>query len=77
MRIHKIDTEAGTAIIELDRASIGRISNLMHDAKCTGPVRAHFYLLYEILSHKSFDSVSLTMGNNILTGKLKGGAEEE
>lgn len=77
MRIHKIDTEAGTAIIELDRAAIGRISNLMHDAKCTGPVRAHFYLLYEILSHKAFDSFSLTMGNNILTGKLKGGAEEK
>ena len=77
MRIHKIDTEAGTAIIELDRASIGRISNLMHDAKCTGPVRAHFYLLYEILSHKAFDSVALTIGNNILNGQLKGGAEEE
>lgn len=77
MRIHKIDTEAGTAIIELDRAAVGRISNLMHDAQCTGTVRAHFFLLYELLSHKAFDSFSLTMGNDILTGNPKGVAEEE
>lgn len=70
MIIHKIDADAGKAVIELDRKAIGEISKLMFDAKCTGAVRAHFFLLRELLQHGAFDGFALEMGHDILTGEV-------
>ena len=79
MIIHKIDADAGKAVIELDRKAIGEISKLMYNAKCTGPVRAHFFLLRELLQHGAFDGFALEMGHDILTGEVmeKYGKSEE
>ena len=71
------NTAQAKAVVELSRKEIGVINKLMFQAGMKDYTRAHFFLLYDLLSHKAFDSFSLTMGNNILTGKLKGGAEEE
>ena len=68
MKIYKVDADAGKAVIELERKEIGEISKLMFDAKCTGPVRAHFFLLRELLQHGAFDGFALEMGHDILTG---------
>lgn len=70
MIIRKIDADAGKAVIELDRQVIGQISQLMYDAKCTGAVRAHFFLLRELLQHGAFDEFALEMGHDILTGEV-------
>ena len=70
MRIYKVDADAGKAVIELDRKAIGEISKLMFDAKLTGPIRAHFFLLRELLQHGAFDGFALEMGHDILTGEV-------
>lgn len=70
MKILKIDVDAGKALVELDRSVVGKISNLMFQAKLTGEVRAHFYLLYELLSHGAFDGFALEMGHDILSGEI-------
>lgn len=70
MKIYKVDADAGKAVIELERKEIGEISRLMFDAKCTGPVRAHFFLLRELLQHGAFDGFALEMGHDILTGEV-------
>lgn len=69
MKIYKVDADAGKAVIELERKEISEISKLMFDAKCTGPVRAHFFLLRDLLQHGAFDSFALEMGHDILTGE--------
>ena len=70
MKIYKVDADARKAVIELERKEIGEISRLMFDAKCTGPVRAHFFLLRELLQHGAFDNFALEMGRDILTGEV-------
>lgn len=70
MIIHKVDADNGKAVIELDSKAIGEISKLMYDAKCTGPVRAHFFLLRDLLQHGAFDSFALEIGHDILTGEF-------
>lgn len=70
MKIYKVDADAGKAVIELERAEINKISKLMFDTKCTGPVRAHFFLLRELLQHGAFDEFALEMGHDILTGEV-------
>lgn len=70
MKIYKVDADAGKAVIELERKEIGEISKLMFDAKCTGPVRTHFFLLRELLQHGAFDGFALEMGHDILTGEV-------
>lgn len=79
MKIYKVDADAGKAVIELERKEIGEISKLMFAAKCTGPVRAHFFLLRELLQHGAFDGFALEMGHDILTGEVleKYGNNEE
>lgn len=70
MKIYKVDADAGKAMIELERKEIGEISRLMFDAKCTGQVRAHFFLLRELLQHGAFDNFALGMGHDILSGEV-------
>ena len=70
MKIYKVDADAGKAVIELERKEIGEISKLRFDAKCIGPVRAHFFLLKELLLHGAFDGFALEMGHDILTGEV-------
>lgn len=70
MKILKIDVDAGKALVELDRSVVGKISNLMYEAKIPGPEHAHFFLLYELLSHGAFDGFALEMGHDILSGEI-------
>ena len=70
MKIYKVNADAGKAVIELKREEIGEISRLMFVAKCVGPLRAHFFLLRELLQHGAFDGFALEMGHDILTGEV-------
>lgn len=77
MRIIRFNHESNKAIVELTRSEVGDINGLMFHAKETGPLRAHFFLLYDLLSHGAFDEFSLDTAHKILTGNIDGMYAEE
>lgn len=67
MKILKFDLDTAKAIVELSRSEVGEINGLMFQAKETGTLRAHFFLLYDLLSHGAFDEFALDTAHKILT----------
>lgn len=76
MKILEVDTQRQKAVIELDRSEVGTISKLMCEAKQKGQCRAHFFLLYEMLSHGAFDGFALHQAGSLLYGGGAGDKQE-
>ena len=71
MKIIDFNKESNKAIVELTRSEVGDINGLMFQAKETGPLRAHFFLLYDLLSHGAFDEFALDTAHKILMGNTE------
>ena len=71
MKIIDFNKESNSATVELTRSEVGDINGLMFQAKETGTLRAHFFLLYDLLSHGAFDAFALDTAHKILTGNTE------
>ena len=77
MKILKFDLDMAKVVVELSRSEVGEINGLMFQAKEIGTLRAHIFLLYDILSHGVFDEFALDTARNILIGNINGMCGEE
>lgn len=79
MRIISFNKESNRATVELTLSEVEDINGLMFQAKEAGTLRAHFFLLYDLLSHGAFDEFALDTAHKILTGNIDGmyAGEEE
>ena len=57
------------AVIKLSRAEIGTINKLMNQVGQKGSIRAQFFLLYELISHGSFDRFDMEQAQRIMEDK--------
>ena len=68
VNVQGADKSAG-AVIQLSRAEIGTINKLMNQSGEKGSTRAQFYLLYELVSHGSFDRFAMEHAQWVMEDK--------
>lgn len=61
--------DSANAVIKLSRAEIGTINKLMSQAGEKSRTHAQFYLLYELVSHGSFDKFDMEQAQRIMENK--------
>lgn len=71
MRIISFNKESNRATVELTLSEVEDINGLMFQAKEAGTLRAHFFLLYDLLSYGAFDEFALDTAHKILTGNAE------
>lgn len=80
MRIMKVNIcdegDTGGAVVRLSRKEIGIISTLMSEAQIYDNIRSQFFLLYELVSHGSFDLFDMQQGQRIMLNEKADGEEE-
>lgn len=68
VNVHDVPDYAD-AVIKLNRAEIGTINKLMSQAGEKSRTHAQFYLLYELITHGSFDKFDMEQAQRIMEGK--------
>lgn len=61
--------DSANAVIKLSRAEIGTINNLMNQSGEKGSTHAQFLLLYELVTHGSFDRFAMEHAQRIMENK--------